>query len=103
MAYHTFLTEEALIQELILSPPTTNDHTTTDAIKTIISELEGKDWPAQLAKASRELTRVCLYSHTLLPPLLFHAKYRAQSSNTLILNYKKILQNLHLLGVPELL
>ena len=80
-----------------------NDHTTTYAIKTKISELEGKDWPAQLAKASRELTRVCLYSHTLLPPLLFHAKYRAQNSNTLILKYKKILQNLHLLGVPELL
>ena len=95
MVYSTFQTKEAFIQGLISNPPTTNAHTTTDAIKTKITELEGEDWPAQLAKASRELTKVCLYNHTL--SLLFHAKNRAQSSTLLILQYETVLRNLHLL------
>ena len=75
-----------------------NDHTTTYAIKTKISELEGKDWPAQLAKASRELTRVCLYSHILPPTNTGHKAATPSSSNRS--KYCKIST---FSGVPEVL
>ena len=97
MVYSTFQTKEAFIQGLISNPPTTNAHTTTDAIKTKITELEVEDWTAQLAKVSRELTKVCMYNHILPLPLLVHAKNRTQSSTSLIIQYESVLHNLHLL------
>ena len=88
---------EASIQGFISNPPTTGAHTAVDAIKTNIKELEGKDWPAKLSKASRELPKVCMSTHTLPLPLLLHAKTRARSSTTLISQYETVLHNLHLL------
>ena len=97
MTYATFLTIDASLQDIVSNTPITGAHTAVDAMKTNIKELEGKDWPSKLTKASRELTKVCMYTHTIPLPLLLHAKTRARSSTTLISQYETVLHNLHLL------
>ena len=70
LAYFTFITMEASIQDVITKLPTPGSHPGIDGVLSTIKDLEAQDWPSRLTKAGEELAKVCVSANILPLSLL---------------------------------